>query len=353
MASIPTDYQRLPGTGRRSRDLFSAAPVWSRLYLGKDHLLCVDTRRFSEDYKRFYYRDIQAFIIRPSERRNIWSGVFVALAVVALAVALVGFNIPDRPTIIIALCLIGLFLLLLGINLALGPTCVTYLCTAVQTEELPSLRRLRRARAMVDRLRTFIGDAQGQLTPEEFQLKASVLEQAPRAALSDQPAPPTITSLPVMVHDHGGVHLTLFWLLLADLPCTLANVLYKSGWTVALSALVLLATIITTILALVKQRNSDLPARLKTIPWIVLTCLAIFFMISTGYGTFLAIRDQTPKVELSPLEDPVAMALSVVSTTISVVLGILGLFGLKKFRTTIPPPPPITVAPPESISDKS
>jgi hypothetical protein len=53
-------------------------------------------------------------------------------------------------------------------NLLLGPTCVCHLKTAVQTEELPSLRRLRRARKVLARLRPLIVAAQGELTLGEI-----------------------------------------------------------------------------------------------------------------------------------------------------------------------------------------
>ncbi len=62
----------------------------------------------------------------------------------------------------------AVFLLALILDLAAGPSCVCHVRTAVQTEELASLSRMRRARRVLDRLRLFIVRVQGQLAPEEI-----------------------------------------------------------------------------------------------------------------------------------------------------------------------------------------
>jgi len=54
-----------------------------------------------------YYRDIQAIIVRLSNRRNIWSAAFGGLAVLAAIIALVGLSVPEMVTVFIALDLSG------------------------------------------------------------------------------------------------------------------------------------------------------------------------------------------------------------------------------------------------------
>jgi len=46
-------YRRLPGNA-------AALASYHRLWLGPDHLLAVRSVGFSEEYKRFYFSDIQA-----------------------------------------------------------------------------------------------------------------------------------------------------------------------------------------------------------------------------------------------------------------------------------------------------
>ena len=43
------------------------------LWVGKDHLLCIDTNGYTETYKRFYFRDIQAVILRKTVEWHIMS----------------------------------------------------------------------------------------------------------------------------------------------------------------------------------------------------------------------------------------------------------------------------------------
>ena len=199
MPATEKEYHRLPGTGQRRQGFVSAIAIRSRLWLGKAHLLCVDSMGFSEDYKRFYFRDIQAVVIRRTSRGKIWNGVFGGLAALIGLIAIV-VNQPVASSIIGGFA--GLFLVLLLINIAMGPTSVCHLRSPVQTEELPSLSRLRRARKVLARLQPLIAAAQGRLTPEEITVRMDELNRTqasadPGAAASslvfdDQNAPPRI-----------------------------------------------------------------------------------------------------------------------------------------------------------------
>jgi hypothetical protein len=41
------------------------------LWLGEDHLLCVDSNGYAETYKRFYFRDVQAITDSAQTRRRV------------------------------------------------------------------------------------------------------------------------------------------------------------------------------------------------------------------------------------------------------------------------------------------
>lgn len=169
------EYQRLPGWGTRRRGLFAAGRC--RIWLGRDHLLCSDYAWYKEDYKRFYFRDIQAIIIRKTVGGKIVNGILTGLAVPSLAAAIVlsdGFRI-------FFFIIAAFFLLFLLINTLYGPTCVTRLRTAVQTEELPSLNRLWRARKVLARIRPIIAETQGGLVAEEIPARMADLVHPPIA----------------------------------------------------------------------------------------------------------------------------------------------------------------------------
>jgi len=157
------EYQRL--TRAKQRTAFAIiSTVRSSLWLGKDHLLRIDTTGYTENYKRFYFRDIQAIIMRKTDRGKILNLALVAVSAIFTLFAGLASSIEARW---ILGSISALFLLPLILNVAAGATSVCHLRTAVQTEELP-LTRLRKARQALTRLRPFIAQAQGQLAPEEI-----------------------------------------------------------------------------------------------------------------------------------------------------------------------------------------
>src|SRR6185503_16307515 len=83
-------YRRLPG---RESGLLS----YSRLWLGPDHLLLARTTFFSEEYKRFYFRDIQAIVMRKTRRHLFWGWMCAALFGLCTVVLIIGyFDISGR-----------------------------------------------------------------------------------------------------------------------------------------------------------------------------------------------------------------------------------------------------------------
>lgn len=174
MASNPTPlYQRLPGSGYRQ-----VLPTWAilllffvvgifalllrgkrvRLWQGAEHLLVVEWDGYRESYKRFRYADIQSVVLL---RTADWLAVPIVASILlalflwiaAVATDPVGRGILAGIAALFAAVVIG--------YLVAGPTCRCRITTAVQTEELVSLRRLRTARRVLDRLRPLILAAQG------------------------------------------------------------------------------------------------------------------------------------------------------------------------------------------------
>ncbi len=196
------EYRRLTRTRVRQQGLLTAFQLRSSLWLGKDHVLCVDSSGYTEEYKRFYFRNIQAIIIRRTERWKIWAYVLCVPAALCALVALAS----REPVVNWIFGVLGsIFVAALLIDLALGPTCVSQLRTAVQTEELPSLNRVRRAHKALARLRPLIAEVQGQLAPEEIPARmqellaggaanAATSPTTPRVVVDDPNAPPRMVS---------------------------------------------------------------------------------------------------------------------------------------------------------------
>src|SRR5580765_8489942 len=127
-------YRQLGGQG-------ATLASYARLFVGPDHLLQSASTGYSETYKRFYFRDIQAIILRKTNGWMLWTGVWL-LPILALAISALA---SDGETAAVLWVPAGVLLLGPLINLLLGPTCVCHVRTAVQTERIPSLKRLRKA----------------------------------------------------------------------------------------------------------------------------------------------------------------------------------------------------------------
>jgi hypothetical protein len=188
-------YKRL--TRERGSARFSVVSVTrSSLWLGEDHLLLAETTGYSETYKRFFFRDIQAFTIRKTKTRLVWNWVWGALLAISGLIiwAATHDNASPWPALVcggIALVIFGIPLLL---NTLFGPTCACQIRTAVQTEDLPSLSRVRKTQKVMNRIRPEIIGAQGQLTGEE--VSARLREGALTPAASPDPTgdlPPVIS----------------------------------------------------------------------------------------------------------------------------------------------------------------
>ncbi len=179
------EYQRLTRAKARP-GLAVALLTRSSLWLGKDHLLVIDSNGFTETYKRFYFRDIQAITVHVTSRRAYWNWLLgIPAAVFALGgIPYVLLN-PSAGTgaIITVSVIAAVFCLPLLVNNLFGPSCLSRIKTAVQTEDLPSLNRLRSTRTVLNRIRPLITQAQGEITAAEM----LVLLREPSEALKSTP----------------------------------------------------------------------------------------------------------------------------------------------------------------------
>jgi hypothetical protein len=187
MAKAPKEYQRIPGRGMRVEGswVIAVSRTMCSVWQGADHLLLVDRMGYSETYKRLYFRDIQAVIIRKTAKAAVQNYIMGLLALLFFLWAMAVVNLPGRVTLWI---IGGLFALITLINLSFGSTCVTYFKTPVQTEQLPSLNRLRKARKAMDRIRPRLLEAQGAFNADE--VKAELEERLRRQSQN----PPAATS---------------------------------------------------------------------------------------------------------------------------------------------------------------
>ncbi len=157
------EYSRLTRTSSGGFAIIKSSRT--SLWLGTDHLLCVDSTGYTENYKRFYFRDIQAIIIRQTEAWKIWGLAFASICALFGLFTLLSSDMTAR---IVLGCVAAIFFIGLLFAVVPGPSATCHLRTAVQTELLGSANRLRRARRVLERLRPLIAQAQGELSQQEL-----------------------------------------------------------------------------------------------------------------------------------------------------------------------------------------
>ncbi len=154
MATNP--YTRLPG--RRLNSLIGTTSLW----LESDHILKVTSAGYSEEYRRFYLADVRGFVIQRTGAKLIWS---VVLCLLALCLAIAASTLVDRPGDAQVYCLVlaagvASCVGLLVINLVKGPSCAFYIKTAIQTDRIKSISRLKSAEALITALTPVVLAAQ-------------------------------------------------------------------------------------------------------------------------------------------------------------------------------------------------
>ncbi|MFO7870919.1 MAG: hypothetical protein R6V03_05750 [Kiritimatiellia bacterium] len=259
-----SEYTRLPG-GPGGLNI-----VRHTLWMGRDHFLLVTHAVASQCYKRFYFKDIQAVVVSQTGHYRLYAAILAGFSALSGAVLLVtliarspiGFFFASIPTVILLAALIR--------NRVLGPTAKALMRTGVQTVDLPSLSRMRYASRALVTMSKAVESVQGSVTAEGLSAQAeraaspyakgeqSILEPAdpPRP----QPEPPRYCA--------GKAHFALFVLSVAasiiSLFCLLTGVMPVHAFAFAG---LFIFFVFVGISSVVTQKNTTMPARLKTTAW--------------------------------------------------------------------------------------
>ena len=154
------EYKKLPGSGTKRKAFFDVARIRTSLWQGKDHLLYLFSTGYTEDYKRFYYSDIQAITIRKTIRYMVWNIILLAFFVCFGAAA---YSCSEKFLVASLYTMAFFSFLFLVINLLMGQTCICQLYTQVSAEELYSLKRLRTAKKAINIITRLIEEKQRDL----------------------------------------------------------------------------------------------------------------------------------------------------------------------------------------------
>lgn len=166
---------------RKLTRLHRGLGTMTQLWVGGDHLLHVQSTGYSENYRRFYLRDIQSLLIVHTATRTY---VAVALAVLLLITFLIARGVTDGSPAGYAI-MTAVFIPFFLWNHLLGPGCRVVIVTAVQQENVRALSRLPKTHRVLAELGPRIAAAQADLA-------AAPAPAAPATPGTVPPMPPPL-----------------------------------------------------------------------------------------------------------------------------------------------------------------
>ena len=336
--AAPVQYARLPGSGtsRKGASFIAVSRNSCRLWLGDDHLLQVESvGGYSESYRRFYFRDIQAVYLHKTKS---WFAVNLILGVLTALFLLWALSVKDTGGQIALGIITGTLGIFLLVNVLRGSTCSCRLKTAVHLEELPSLRRRRNAEKVLARLKPLIEAAQGSTAAETVAPQYAALLADAHA----QPATPGQFSRladPALTAYRSRAHQILFIALLADAVASTLNILLPGVPAVLVNVITGAALAGAVVIALVKQHQTDLKAAVRVLTWVAGGFVGLGYL--AGYIIMIVMvqgqrMDGTQwgmikaMAELQPFETPWWLGFLAVTAALSGLLGVTGLMLLRQ-----------------------
>ncbi|HWC98271.1 MAG TPA: hypothetical protein VG456_16040 [Candidatus Sulfopaludibacter sp.] len=304
-------YRKLPG---RRRGIIRGASLW----LGEGYLLSVKSMRFREDYKRFYFRDVQAIAVAKAPRFHISTRSLLLGAVWLIAYG-VASVVHSRHTWIlwtVAAALVAAWVVVSGFF-----SCRCRLYTAVSREELPSVYRTWTARKFLDKLTPHITEVQGAAPDNwaELAQDAEPVQAARFAAPTDEAA----------LHPNAREYTLTALLLVGTLWCGGAAdlLLLRATSTMATQEQIwlALALIIESILLFVEYHRGKLRKPMRN--------LAIASMIAVGgmyyvkqmtYGFFAGAQQQAKDLKIPFFYSGTALTRGM-DAAVCIILGLVGL----------------------------
>jgi len=346
------------------------------LHAGEDHLLLVHRWLFWETYRRFYYRDIQALLIR---RTNTVILAHILLLTAVGMLLLIG--ISGEVTHWSYWALVGAVGAWEIVNIARGWSCQAHLKTAASLQGLSCLGRLRAAERFSERLAPYIRAAQGDAPAEQIAEQWRRLRAAPPPRPGEPSpfprlqVPPAGAFQPKTPRPYGGkAHRALCGALLGGgLAFSLHAISPSASIGIVISLLALLTQLGLSIWAVSVQTNTTLPAGLRKAAiaaLVYVVCLFAAGTVSLPFAVAFLFEDVHAGGFLPPAQVLLAL-LAVTSLALGILMGVqvrnlpprrpaaeaqpAAAAGTPTHPATPPPRPavqPATVAEPEAISPR-
>ena len=326
----------------------------SRLYKADDHLLSVESNIFTEKYYRFYFPEIQAIIVRRTDRGAIWSIVLALIALMMTTCSITaipaGEWAPTPGYFTMALIAAGIMV----VNMVKGPSCETHFQTSVTVQKVGALNRIKKTEAILPEIRSCIRAQQGSVTSEDI-VRSTVIpeeeiitEGSPAAATRIQEHEPAVRN-PSRFHRFAfsmvlvNAALDGLWLFVHGVALQIAG---SAGSMAAFGGV---------IAALVVQTKKNTSAYLRKLTWITFVSYLALFAASYSVSIYYMVQSMvsglsrnddfnpfafyTELVEKGPGDKPGLLAVVVISMGLSIVLGVMGLAAVNREKRVRGPVP--------------
>lgn len=351
-------YTKLNCTGPEPR-IAALAAKKGEVWLAPDHFIYTERSGYSEKARRFFFADIQAISITPTNSAYQNARVLTAISVIVLllAIALIALHLQEGSN---SLALPFFYILAVVISVPciwgavrrwlMVPSCHFAVHTAAQSHTLATVASMKRARILEETLRQRILETQGTVPATELDGSWNAERQVGSAAATSErhirlsadvaAAPPKLPFKP-------GWHATLFALQIigsAHSAYALAN---PELVIESLSTLLLVVQAVAFIGVLINQSRRRSTGELRLFTWLILLSTGFFFFAQFYSGIFLASWRQETTVPFTELAGmPYFQGIMVADIVVSTVLGALGLFALRRaMKQPAATPPPLQPAP--------
>lgn len=325
------DYVKFPA---RHWKLFGTDRVW----FAPDHLLLVVSNfGISEDYKRFYFKDIQAVNVMKTVAAKAKAIVGSVLLLLWAILAALLFSFSDMSvggTILLVLIGAGLAAYVIS-RFVRGPSCRCVVYSSVQRQVLSPVKSIKTADRFLEKLVPQIEAVQGK--PD-----ISLMDQGENHIQAPEPALASHVAEKPLKQISDKWHWILYLGLLLLSALVVATMLMRSPVISLAETFIYAAVFIINIVAVVKQTGSTLPTSLKSAGFVslVLMILTVFL----GYVNMVYFMFQTPDemakianntwemvkyfAQLDVFEYPFLLWVNVFLAASCAVVGIWGVIGL-------------------------
>jgi hypothetical protein len=303
MEPVRERYRKLPG---RRRGFIFGSSVW----MGSDHLLLVKSARFREEYRRFYFRDVQAIVTAKAPRFHISTRAALIGALWVYSQVLAQWALPRAVNVVVALW--GVVLIIDWVYVSAFRSCRCRIYTAVSSEELPSVYRTSTARRFLAEVEPAITQAQGAIEGNWAEAVED-REIGPPAAGRIGFTRPGAASMPVPPPPSGAARTPVSFLFvallslggLADLLTLRAGV--HSGHWILLGFLI--PQLAAAVAVMVQNYQGRLCGAMRNLAIVFLASVGVWYYsvqmaagIAIGYQNSKSGDSRVTRAQLAPME---------------------------------------------------